>query len=97
MKAAEIATKAAALVGGDRAQQNGDKRQNFGNIANLWNAYLATRRDPNLPLDATDIGHMMVLMKIARTQTGKLNADDWLDMAGYSACAGEIALSEAPS
>lgn len=95
MKAAEIATKAAGLVGGDRAQQNGDKRQNFGNIASLWNGYLAIRRDPSAPLDAIDIGHMMVLMKVARTQTGRLNADDWLDMVGYSACAGEIALAEA--
>lgn len=92
MKAAEIASKAANLVGGDREAQHGTKVRNFGNIARLWNAYLASRRDPAEELSAVDIGHMMVLLKIARTQLGSTNPDDYVDACGYAACAGEVAL-----
>jgi len=94
MKAHEIAAKAAELVAGDRENQHGSKERNFANIAALWNGYLAIRRDPSAPLTSTDVGHLMVLMKVARTQLGNVNPDDWQDMCGYAACAGETALTE---
>lgn len=90
-KAAAICVKAAELVGGDRERTHGSKRKNFQNIADLWNAYLAIRPDHDLPLSPLDIGHMMVLLKVARTQLGTRNPDDHVDMAGYAGCAGEIA------
>jgi hypothetical protein len=34
---------------------------------------------------------MMALLKIARTQAGHHNIDDYVDACGYSAIAGEIA------
>lgn len=95
--ATEIAAKAAELVGGDRDREHGAKRENFENIAAYWNAYLDTRREMNfdepgaVPLNGVDVGHMMALMKIARTQSGSLNIDDYIDGAGYLACAGEVA------
>jgi hypothetical protein len=92
MRAHELASKAAELVGGDREAQHGTKTRNFGNIAALWNGYLKIRRDPSAPLDALDVGHMMVLLKVARTQLGGVNPDDWTDMVGYAACSGEVAL-----
>ena len=33
----------------------------------------------------------MVLLKVARTKTGSLNRDDFVDMVGYAGLAGEIA------
>lgn len=95
MTAAEIAARAAELVAGDRQAQHGTKLQNFSNIATLWNAYLAIRREPDSPLTATDHANMMVLLKVARTQSGAFNPDDFLDMTGYAACAGEVAELEA--
>lgn len=89
MNAVNLIEKAASLVGGDRAQTHGDKHRNFANIAGLWNAYLQAKG--GLPIDAADVGHMMALMKIARTQSGALNDDDAIDAIGYIACAGEIA------
>lgn len=89
--AESIALKAASLVGGDRQKTHGDKVRNHENIATLWNAYLAIRRDPAAPLSALDAAHFMVLLKIARTQLGGHNGDDWADMTGYAAVAGEIA------
>jgi hypothetical protein len=89
--ATEITTRAGNLVGGDRDRQHGSKRDNFARIAAMWNAYLSIRRDRDAPLDATDVGHMMAAMKLARTQSGALNIDDYVDGVGYMACAGEIA------
>lgn len=92
MKASDIARKAADLVSGDRAQSHGDMADNFGRCADLWSAYLGKRLDTGLT--AVDVGNMMALLKIARTQTGDVNADDFVDGAGYLACAGEIALKQ---
>lgn len=91
MRASEIAETAAKLVSGEREAQHGTKMRNFGNIAEMWTSYLRIRRDPGAPLDQEDVGHMMVLLKIARTQLGKYNPDDHFDMVGYAACAGEVA------
>lgn len=91
MKAGDIARRAADLVGGDRERTHGTKLRNFQNIADLWNAYLTIRRDPTALLDAADIGHLMMLLKVARTQLGSFNPDDYTDAVGYAACAGEVA------
>jgi hypothetical protein len=92
MKAPEIATKAAELIGGDRAETHGDMHEHFAHVAALWSAYLNKRL--GVPLDATDVPHMMAILKIARTRSGGLNVDDWIDGAGYLACAGEVATKE---
>ncbi|WP_159585900.1 DUF6378 domain-containing protein [Chelativorans xinjiangense] len=91
MRATDIASRAAELVGGDRDRQHGAKRDNFDRIATMWNAWLHTRKEPGADLSAHDVGIMMVLMKVARTQSGDLNLDDYVDMAGYASCAGEVA------
>jgi len=88
MNAVELATKAAELVGGDRAEVHGDKHRNFHNIAALWNAYMHAKN--GAPIYAEDVGYMMALLKIARTQSGTINHDDAIDAIGYIACAGEI-------
>jgi hypothetical protein len=90
LKASDIANKAADLVGGDRAMTHGDMAENLGRVADLWSAYLGRRLDCGLT--AVDVGQMMVLLKVARTQGGTVNADDFIDQCGYAACAGEIAL-----
>jgi hypothetical protein len=93
--AADILDTAAGLVSGDRDRSHGAKHRNFANIAALWSAYLAIRKDPKAPLSAVDVGHLMALLKVARTQSGAFNADDLVDGCGYLACAGEIAAARA--
>lgn len=92
----EIATEAARLVGGDRAQQHGDKGANFEATAKLWNAYLSIRKGGvSAPITGSDFANMMVLAKMSRVHTGvKFNMDNFVDMAGYAACGGEVALQE---
>jgi len=96
MQAVEICTKAAELVGGDRAKTHGDKLANHQKIATLWNAYLYNKGvSPECQLDATDVAQLMNLLKIARTQSGGTHNDDnYVDAAGYAGCAGEIAAVE---
>jgi hypothetical protein len=88
MNAVEFIEKAGGLVGGDRAEQHGDKQKNFANIASLWNAYLQSKN--GALINAVDVGYMMALLKIERTQSGAFNYDDAVDAIGYIACAGEI-------
>lgn len=92
MKAENIAAQAANLVGGDRARSHGNIAEGFGKCADLWNAYLSIRNDPKTPLGGVDYANMMILLKIGRTQSGgDHNVDNFIDMAGYAACGGEIA------
>ena len=91
VSATDIAAKAADLVGGDRDRQHGAKYDNFARIASMWNAWLKIRKEPGAELDAHDVGMMMVAMKLARTQSGAHNPDDYVDACGYAACAGEVA------
>jgi len=92
--AREIAQRAAELVSGDREAQHGDKMNNFSNIAALWNAWIDVQQDMHgkeVALNVEDVAAMMVLLKLARTVTGKQNLDDYVDACGYAACMGEIA------
>lgn len=92
MKAHDIAAKASELVGGDRAATHGDKLKNFADIAAIWNGILqAAGKLPTTPLNAHDVANLMEGMKIARRYSGSHNIDDYVDGAGYAACAGEIA------
>ena len=94
MNAAEIATKAASLVSGERESQHGDKRSNFANIAALWNPWLEMRfaERGGMPANLTgaDVAKMMALLKIARMESGNHNYDDFTDACGYAAIAGEL-------
>lgn len=91
VKAQDIATKAASLVGGDRERMHGEKQQNFDNIAKLWNAWLDISRTP---LTGADVATLMELLKIARRFSGDFNLDDFIDGAGYAAIAGELSSIE---
>ena len=39
---------------------------------------------------AKDVVAMMILLKLARVQTGKGTDDCYIDIAGYAACGGEL-------
>lgn len=55
----------------------------------LWSVYLCAR-GMDQPLGAADVGAMMALFKLGRIATGGDKADNFIDLAGYAACAGEI-------
>lgn len=90
--AGDILREAAGIVEGARNTTHGEKERSFEAIAQLWNAYLATRKNPNVVgVSAVDVAWMMAIMKIARSQQGTPVRDHFLDCAGYAAIAGELA------
>lgn len=85
MDRTEILKKANECVTGSRAQDYGSAERNFELIATLWSAYLDT------DISAVDVAMMMAMLKIARVKSGRWHEDNFIDLAGYAACAGEIA------
>lgn len=88
--AGEILSTAADIVTGSRNATHGEMSDTFARVARLWQAYMLNRNSAK-PLDAEDVALMMALLKMARAGSGKLNVDDYVDLAGYAGCAGEIA------
>lgn len=85
MNRTEILKKANECVTGDREQDYGSPESNFELIANLWSTYL------DFGITAVDVAMMMSLLKVARVKSGRTHEDNFIDLAGYAACAGEIA------
>ena len=88
----DILDAALSCVNGDREQDYGSPESNFSTIADMWNAYLQLNEAEKL--SAKDVAAMMALMKIARISSGHAKADNWIDLAGYAACGGELASFE---
>ncbi len=69
----------------DRNLKYGEPEDNFGFIAQVWSDW------KRVHFSALDVAVMMALFKIARIKTGGNIPDNFVDLAGYAACAGEIA------
>jgi hypothetical protein len=84
MTRTNILDAAKTCVCGDREQDYGSPESNFGKIAEFWSTYTG------YPFDAKDVAAMLALLKIARIASGHAKEDNWIDLAGYAACGGEI-------
>ena len=84
MQAQETLKIAASLISGDRAKKHGDMFHSHDLIAKFWSVYIGKA------VEAHDVACLMALLKIARTQCGETNPDDYVDAAGYAAIAGEL-------
>jgi hypothetical protein len=84
MNRLEILEAAHLCVCGQREQDYGSPENNFTRIANFWSDYLCVDIGPK------DVAAMLALLKIARIASGHAKADNWVDLAGYAACGGEI-------
>ena len=83
----ELLDLANECVCGDRNLQYGEPEDNFSDIAKLWSSYLDINIGPE------DVAIMMCLFKIARLKSSCYESkDSWVDLIGYAACGGEIAL-----
>ena len=89
MNRPEILDTAKKCVCGDREQDYGTPESNFSTIANLWIDYL-TGKGQSVELNAVDVAVMLALLKISRISSGHGKSDNWVDLAGYAACVGEI-------
>lgn len=90
MTRSDILDAANKCVCGDREQDYGSPEKNFELIANLWADYLQGV-GVNLDfLEPHDVAAMLALLKIARIASGHAKEDNWIDLAGYAACGGEL-------
>lgn len=83
----EILAEAERCVCTNRENEYGSPENNFAKIADLWNAYCGFNE---WGFDSKDVAAMLVLLKVARVNSGHAKADNWVDIAGYAACGGEI-------
>ena len=86
VKQKTILEAAQEIVHGPRRQAYGHPTPNHQRIADLWNGFLAGRKDASADLTPTEVVLMMLLLKIARLQETPQHADSWQDIAGYAAC-----------
>lgn len=67
----------------DRENTYGSPEDNFKLIAELWSTYTGAKISPQ------DVSVMMILLKTARAKNSN-HDDNFVDIAGYAACAAEI-------
>ena len=98
MTRSEVLQIAEKTVNGDREQDYGSPENNFETIGIMWSVYLRKAKpDINLAVnDITpkDVAAMLILLKTARIASGHAKNDNWIDIAGYAACGGEIESAE---
>lgn len=95
---AEILEAAGKCVTGGRDKEYGEPEDSFDLIAQLWEPYIkAACVSPgvNVGIRPQDVAILMALLKIARAAVND-NPDNFVDLAGYAACAGEAAQSARP-
>lgn len=87
----EMAAKALSV----RGEQHGDMQESFTMIAQFWTTYVRhiSAVYGEVKISASDVGQMMVLLKIARATYGEGN-DHYVDEAGYSGIAGALSGEE---
>jgi len=91
MKKEDILEEASKIISRDRNLSHGDAFNNHAEIAEYWNIFLDKKLQAMASITADDVALMMVLLKISRNNQGKkINMDNFVDMAGYAAIAGEI-------
>jgi hypothetical protein len=80
--ALEVVTK-------DRNTTHGNPEDTFKVIADYWNVYLTERLETLVELDGHDVAMLQLLLKVGRAHNG-FHLDNYVDIAGYSACAAEV-------
>lgn len=90
MKRIDILTSADEIVNKNREDDYGSVEDNFKTISQMWNAYLHLDN----AIAPKDVAAMMALLKIARISSGHNKSDNWIDLAGYAACGGELETTE---
>lgn len=90
MKRDAILNKALETVT-QRQQVHGKPENTFGAIAGMWSVYLSELIGQEIELKDHQAAIMVGLLKVARSIKSPEHADNYVDLAGYAACAGELA------
>lgn len=83
-RAAILDTAREAVIN-DRAAIHGALESSFGQIAAIWSVRLGVTVTP------AQVAILMIDLKTVRGWGNPGHLDNWVDMAGYAACGGELA------
>ena len=75
--------KAVEIITGERQDQYGNPEDSFELIGDYWTTYLNSLQK-DLPINAKDVVHMMILFKLARCSGQQEKRDNYIDMCGYA-------------
>jgi len=81
---AAILDTACEAVTKDRAATHGALEDSFGQIAAIWSVRLGVTVTP------AQVAILMIDLKTVRGWGNPGHLDNWVDMAGYAACGGEL-------
>lgn len=79
-----ILDEAKTIINGEREGQYGKAEDSFERIACLWSAYRGDH------FSKIDVAVMMILLKLARVDSGVYKQDNWIDICGYAAIGADI-------
>ena len=85
MNRPDILDTAKTAVTKDRAAAYGGPEQNFTTVAALWSVRLGVTIQPE------QVAILLIDLKTVRAWGNPAHDDNWVDMAGYAACGGEVA------
>lgn len=85
MNRADILEAARQCVTVDRAATHGAVEDTFGRIAAVWSARLGVE------ITGWQVCIMLADLKTCRAWGNPGHMDNWIDLAGYAACGGELA------
>ena len=83
-----VLESAIELITGDREADYGGARKNFTDIAALWSVVLGVE------VKAWQVAACMDQLELARAIKAPTHRDSWVDKAGYTGLAAELALNE---
>ena len=82
---ADVLDKAKQAVCTDRAATHGSVERTFDALAAIWSVRLEVK------VTAAQVAILLVDLKTVRAWGNPGHADNWVDIAGYAACGGEVA------
>ena len=85
MTRTDILDAARQCVTVDRAATHGSAEDTFARIASVWSARLG------VTLTGWQVCILLADLKTCRAWGNPGHADNWIDLAGYAACGGELA------
>ena len=80
----KILETAAKLVSDDRERQYGAPARHFAAVAAVWSVLLGH------PVTPGQVPVLLAALKLVRASHNHNHLDNWIDLAGYAALAGEI-------
>lgn len=89
----DVLEAALRCVCGDREQDYGSPEDNFATIAEFFTSYIKRKcvsPGADVCVEPEDVAALLIMVKLARIASGHAKADNWIDLAGYAACGGEI-------